>query len=248
MASKDNQINSSKYKMDHEKRGIALIVNINKYDPNPFKLEGRERSIKDVENLKKTLEYLEFDLDLVENSTKSEIEEHLQQIASIDHRDSDCFLCIIISHRNEEKIVTSDSELISLEEIMAPIKSCPTLRNKPKIFFVQACRGETIMESRYHGVSYSQSNKNIAYNNENESDLFIYDSTLPNLDDGSIFIKSFCDVFNDAYKNLPDNMSLAQMISKLNYEVSKTVQQITHLIFRMSKEIYFLPKNVNQNF
>ena len=55
MASKDNQINSSNYKMDQEKRGIALIININKYDPNPFKLEERERSKKDVENLKKTL-------------------------------------------------------------------------------------------------------------------------------------------------------------------------------------------------
>ena len=54
--------NPSKYNMDHAKRGIALIININKYDPNPNKLEEREWSEKDVENLKKTLKYLEFDI------------------------------------------------------------------------------------------------------------------------------------------------------------------------------------------
>ena len=79
MASKDNQVNPSKYKMDHAKRGIALIININKYEPNTFKLEEREWSIKDVENLKKTLEYLEFDLELAENLTKSEIEQRLKK-------------------------------------------------------------------------------------------------------------------------------------------------------------------------
>ena len=149
-----------------------------------------------------------------------------------------------MSHRNEEKFVTSDSELMSFEELMAPIKSCPTLRNKPKLFFIQACRDENKIESRDHGVSNSQSNKNIAYNYEYESDLLIYDSTLTNLDDGSIFIKSFCDVFNNAYKNLPKNMSLSQMIAKINDTVSTNVQQKSHLIIRMSKEIYFFPKNV----
>ena len=55
------------YKMDHPKRGIALVINIKTYDPNPHKLEERKWSEKDVENLKKTLEYLEFDLEFHEN-------------------------------------------------------------------------------------------------------------------------------------------------------------------------------------
>ena len=147
MASKHNQVNPSKYKMDHAKRGIALIININKYEPNPFKLEERVWSIKDVENLTKTLKYLEFDIELARNLIKSKIEECLKQIASINHENFDCFLCVVMSHGNEDNIVTSDSELISFDEIMAPIKSCPTLLNKPKMFFFQACRGEKEMKS-----------------------------------------------------------------------------------------------------
>ena len=86
---KKSQNNPSKYKMNRAKRGIALIINIYKYDPNPFELEKREWSKKDVKSLKKTLNYLEFDIDLAKNLTKSQIVERLQQIASIDHKHFD---------------------------------------------------------------------------------------------------------------------------------------------------------------
>ena len=263
---------SSKYNMDHAKRGIALIININKYDdPNPFKLEERKWSKKDVKNLRKTLYYLEFVPDIGENLTKSQIEKRLQNIASIDHKDFDCFLCVVMSHGNEDNIVTSDNKLISFEELMAPIKSCKTLFHKPKMFFFQACRGENEMESRASSAgstnsskgaqpeagppsSNLQSNKNkkIATKFEKESDLLIYYSTLPNhlswsndKKEGTIFIKSVCDVFNDAYTNLPNNMSLAQMFTRINKSVSKTGQQISQLIFQMKEEVYFLPKDVS---
>ena len=274
--SKENEINLSKYNMDHEKRGIALIINISKYDdPNPFELEEREWSIKDVENLIKTLNYLEFDLDLPQNLTKSEIKERLKQIATeIDHGDFDCFLCVAMSHGNGDKIVTKDNEFIGFEEIMAPIKSCPSLVNKPKMFFFQACRGENKIESRpssacsttsFKGASMNdtspssnlQSNvkKNIATNFNYESDLIIYYSTLPNhlswsvdKNEGTIFIKSVCDVFAKAYKNLPNNLSLSQMYTEINKSVSKTEQQISELLFRMTDEVYFLPKDVSKHF
>jgi caspase 7 len=270
MTSNDNQVNPSKYKMDHAKRGIALLININKYEPNPFKLEEREWSIKDVENLKKTLEYLEFDIELVENSSKSQIGECLKKIATnINNQHFDCFLCVVMSHGNGDNFVTSNSELMSFEEIMAPIKSCPTLLNKPKMFFFQACRGEKEMKStpksRISSASSIKSSKDlpmtdsvpfnyaekIATNFDEESDLLIYYSTLPehysyshNVADGTTFIQSFCDIFNDAYKNLPHNLSLTQMITRINERVSNKRMQISVPELRMSKDIYFSPKNV----
>ena len=87
-----------------------------------------------------------------------------------------------------------------------------------------------------------------------ETDLFVYYSTLPdhlsysnNVAEGTIFIQSFCNIFDKAYENLksPDHLSLSQMIIKINETVSKTQHQIADPIFRMSKEIYFLPKNVS---
>ena len=221
----------------------------------------------------KTLNYLEFDVKLEENLTKSEIEERLKQIVLFDHKDFDCFLCVVMSHGNEDNIATKDNKLITFEEIMAPIKSCPSLFDKPKMFFFQACRGEKEMESRASSASSTKSSRgaqpddgssNLQSNIkkktifENESDLLKYFSTLPdhlsfpyaNYEaNGTIFIKSVCDAFNDAYKNLPKNMSLAQICTKINESVSKSEQQISEIVTnRMNKEVYFSPKNVSKHF
>ena len=45
------------------------------YNPNPYNLNERKWSEPDVENLKKSLQYLEFDLKLQENLTANEIRE-----------------------------------------------------------------------------------------------------------------------------------------------------------------------------
>jgi caspase 7 len=191
------------YKMDHPKRGVALVINIKTYDPNPYKLEERKWSEKDVENLKATLDYLEFDLKFHENLKANEIRDEIQKITKLNHSDSDCFLCVVMSHGIDDKIVASDSEVISLKEIMEPIKSsCESLDNKPKLFFFQACRGKKEMvqfvrpdsgisktnkntpsDTTHKTTTLNQSNKKGIESNltkiETESDLLVYYATLP---------------------------------------------------------------------
>jgi len=272
-----------KYDMNNEKRGKALIINIKKYVNNTHR--EREWSIRDVENLTNTLTNLDFDIKICQNPTKEQLESVMQEQATLDHRNSDCFLCVIMSHGNQENIVTSDNEEISFEQIMAPIKTCDSLVNKPKLFFIQACRGENDAEfssskprsssaqsiSSNRGVgalnNMSDHDKNTTSNYspqinskpkttkiENESDLLVYYSTLPNhlsfskdISKGTVFIKSLCEVFDTyAYKNLPkNNLSLSQMITKINESVMSQGVQIADPVFRMKREVYFLPKNVN---
>ena len=139
----DTQNSDSQIRMYKEqKRGLALIMNINN-----FSSKERMDSKRDIENLMKSLQKQEFEIEFAENLTKSQIEKLLQEKSSISHKDFDCFLCIIISHVDDEKaIVTSDSELISFEQIMEPFKSCPSLMNKPKILFIQAYREHNSIE------------------------------------------------------------------------------------------------------
>ncbi len=57
-----------KYNMNHEERGTALVINIRSYEND--ELTNREAKSKiDVDNLKRTLEYLEFDFKLCDNLT-----------------------------------------------------------------------------------------------------------------------------------------------------------------------------------
>ena len=120
------------YDMNHEKRGIALVINISKYDSTTKEVEEpKERvwSKKDVENLTQILEYLEFDLNIKENLTKSELENLLQEQADKSHEENDCFLCVVMSHGINDHIVTRDNQLISFAEILAPIKSRKKSKN-----------------------------------------------------------------------------------------------------------------------
>ncbi len=95
---------------------------------------------------------------------------------------------------------------------------------------------------------------------EHESDLFIFFSTLPkhlsfafdDVNKGTYFIQSVCEIFNEfAYKNLPNNSSLSQMITKINEKVEKEGVkvgegfQLTDPRTTLTKELYFVPKNVS---
>jgi hypothetical protein len=266
------------YKMNHAKRGVALVINIRSYNPNPNKLQERKWSAKDVENLKHTLEYLEFDFKLCQNLTKTQIEQEIQRQASIDHSNSDCFLCVVMSHGNEDKIVASDNQEISFKEMMAPIKSCKSLMNKPKMYFFQACRGENEMEipcvlSRQDSIvstanENTNSDGNTQINNRDaqslntnkktlitaESDLLVYNATLPKHfafgteKEGTFFIKSVCEVLNEAYKELPYNMPLSKMILSINKSVRDSGIQLADPINHLLADVYFSPKNVSFNF
>ena len=233
-------------------------------------------SKQDFENLKRTLEYfLEFDVRPYENLKAIEIEQIIKKIAELDHKNSDCFLCVVMGHGNDDKIVASDNQEISFEETMAPIKSCASLENKPKLFFFQACRGDKDMEAKNNrpdsGVSTKSGNSTTDHiddktnnNNNNkmhapkqntqmesESDLLVYYSTIPDhysygsVAEGTLFIKNVCNQLNEAYKNLPNNMSLDAMIKNINESVKGSEKQLAEALDRFSGTVHFKPKNVS---
>lgn len=63
----------------------------------------------------------------------------------------DSFICIIMSHGDEEGILGADSQSVPVDSIIAKFKGnkCPQLATKPKLFFLQACRG-TVDDNGYH--------------------------------------------------------------------------------------------------
>jgi hypothetical protein len=252
MTSTRSGVEVDKYKMDHEKRGTALVINIRSYEDD--KLRNREiKSKKDVDNLKRTLEYLEFDFKECDNFKAEEIVQEIQRQASIDHSQSDCFLCVVMSHgNNKDTFYSHDNKEISFEQIMYPIKSCLTLMNKPKFYFFQVCRGECDM--RFESYNFKHI-KVVLSKIKYESDLLVYHSTFPDCKswaklidnepkEGTIFIKSLCDVLSEAYRMLPNNLPLSQMITKINKSVSDEKWQLADPKNTLTKEVYFTPKKV----
>jgi hypothetical protein len=175
-----------------------------------------------------------------------------------------------MSHGNEDKIVTSDNKLMSFEEIMAPIKECSSLSDKPKLFFFQACRGDNEMENPRvrsrsdsgESISSGEGNTDSAINSDSldtkkktrknaESDLLVYNATLPKHyaygteKDGTVFIKNVCQVLNDAYKGMPNNLPISKMILNINKSVRDSGIQLADPINHLMADVYFTPKNVS---
>ena len=54
---------------------------------------------------------------------------------------SDGFVCFILSHGDERGIHGVDDEVISIKKIVTKFQMNTSLAGKPKLFFIQSCRG-----------------------------------------------------------------------------------------------------------
>ena len=70
----------------------------------------------------------------------------LQEAASLDHSRYSCFVCCISSHGTQEGIVGTEEEVVNIRDLTSPLRAsnCKSLAGKPKLFFVDACRGARI--------------------------------------------------------------------------------------------------------
>lgn len=136
------------YPMNRKPCGFAVIINISKFD-EVTKLETREGSDIDVQRMKSLFEWLRFKVEIYINKTADEIMQIIRYYRlDFDHRNFDCFSLFLMSHgfgntRDGDGIFSRDGKHVHLKKIRENFTSakCPSLSNKPKLFFVQACRG-----------------------------------------------------------------------------------------------------------
>nr|KAG5702552.1 hypothetical protein BaRGS_003712 [Batillaria attramentaria] len=67
----------------------------------------------------------------------------IREMLSRDHTIYDCFACAILSHGRRGEIFGTDSDTLRVEDLIDDLthNRNPTLVGKPKLFFIQACRG-----------------------------------------------------------------------------------------------------------
>ncbi|XP_077998437.1 caspase-3-like [Glandiceps talaboti] len=130
------------YKMKSKPRGLAFILN-NKVFTNGMK--RREGSDIDCKNLQHVFKQLGFENHVKNDLTGKDLVTQLEKFANIDHSRYDCCVISILSHGVNGAVYGTDGELIRVEDITARFNgtNCPSLRRKPKLFFLQACRGES---------------------------------------------------------------------------------------------------------
>ncbi|CAG9803084.1 unnamed protein product [Chironomus riparius] len=129
------------YNMNHENRGIAVIYN-QEYFANNTGFQKRDGTDVDLDSLIKSLERLDFKVLYFSDLNKDELIKSLRKVSSMDYSKSDCILIAILSHGQLNRIFSrDDSYHISLITSFFTDENCPSLRGKPKVFLIQACRG-----------------------------------------------------------------------------------------------------------
>ena len=240
-----------KYDMSYNKRGKCVIINIQKY-VNDLQKE-RIWSQIDVTNVKTTFEKLDFDVDLYQNLNSIQINNLITTMSLLDHSDADCFACVLMAHGYEDTIIASDNEEVSIDDILNPIKECKSLNHKPKLFFVQACRGDNEIQRPKQIINYnnsvtdslpssSQKDKPRKKQLIAESDVLVFNSTLPGhkswgrITTGTIFISKLCKVLDECAKKYP----VSQMIPMINRLVKDdNGMELADPVLRLHKELYF---------
>ncbi|XP_030843308.1 caspase-like [Strongylocentrotus purpuratus] len=127
------------YRMKSRPRGIALIINNKNFET----MEVRAGTDVDCRNLENVFKQLGFDV-IVHNDVKGGvIRQVIEQLRKHNHSQFDCFIFTILTHGEEGKVYGTDGCLVRIQDIIGRFSSdlCPTLNGKPKLFFVQACRG-----------------------------------------------------------------------------------------------------------
>ena len=130
-----------RYKMNSNPRGYCVIINNMEFSKQSM---NRESSVYDEELLRELFEDLSFTVVVKHDLKYNEILDTATEFAGKDHSDYNAFFMIILSHgANGDTILGVNGKKISIEDVMSEFKptNCPTLLNKPKVFFIQACRG-----------------------------------------------------------------------------------------------------------
>ena len=240
----DNEI----YSMKSKPHGLCLIINNKTFNSHvtnsnlsqTFSFKEREGSNKDVNELIKTFQRLHFITCLHENLNFNDFNEVLNIYASSSHSKFDCFICFVMSHGHQGYIYTIEGLSISQSHITQRFQSnkCPTLTNKPKLFFFQACQGNNPIE----GVQSNNLEQN-SVTTSLEADYLIAHSTVPGYLayrsrlEGSWFITSIIECLN---KRVEKDEDIQSILVRVNHQMSdKPLKQMPMTVSTLRKKLIF---------
>ncbi|XP_029928919.1 caspase-2 isoform X2 [Myripristis murdjan] len=134
------------YKMGSSPRGFALVISNVTFDPCAAPdLDPRKGGEVDEEVLRKVFTELDYLVTVRRDLTAQGMRMHIEQFSrQPEHRTVDSCVVCLLSHGVEGAIYGTDGQLLQLDWVFEAFDNahCPLLQNKPKMFFIQACRGE----------------------------------------------------------------------------------------------------------
>ncbi|XP_072254099.1 caspase-3-like [Pyxicephalus adspersus] len=165
------------YKMDYPEMGLCIIVNNKNFHPNT-RMGMRNGTDLDALKLQHTFKSLGYKVQVCNDLRCSEIFELLRKVSEDDHSKRSSFVCALLSH-GEDGLLYGVDDSMPIKRLTSLFRGdrCKTLVGKPKLFFIQACRG-TELDSGVETDSGSESQEE-THRIPVEADFLYAYSTVP---------------------------------------------------------------------
>ena len=205
------------YKMDKDIHGIALIISNTEFEKETG-LNDRYGGDKDEQALQELFEMLHYKAVHLKNLKAAQIERALKMVTGhlsfddLTNRadikklenlkakdclvspENDSFVLCVMSHGEDGDILLgTDGEKFQLHKIYQIVGNCQLLSNKPKMVFIQACRGGGVPQADGDRV-------------EKPADFFTSFPTFTGHaafrdgdSSGSWYVKDLCSVLKESY-------------------------------------------------
>jgi len=218
----------SYYRMESKSKGQFIIFNNENFIHDKDRL-GTKRDKSSLTRVSKLFGFTKTSV--YPDYTTNQVKQQLKIYSSEDFTNEDCLVCAILSHGDSNGFISTYDGKINIQVFFDAFsdKACPSLKGKPKIFIVQACRGnikESYCDTLINNGFWDRLNVNHGY--KLPEDFIVAFSTVPgylswrNKKSGSYFIQSFCEV---ASKN--PNENFINMLTKTNNELIRKLHKRT---------------------
>jgi hypothetical protein len=179
MCAASNIIIGEIYSHDFDFPGRVCIFNNKFFKKDKNKRHGSE---SDVERLSALFDELNYEVISYIDKTAEQMKKSIREMAKYDYKNVGSLLVFIMSHGDEGTILGTNEEDVYLTEFIDPFKNVQSLKNKPKLFFVNACRGEGYVPIHDRVASDNQTSRDLhkAENTPIEADFLFAYSTVAN--------------------------------------------------------------------
>ncbi|XP_061092523.1 caspase-8 isoform X1 [Conger conger] len=243
-------------------RGVCLIINNFDFSQSIYK--NREGTDMDERCLVKVFQWLGFKTRTERDCSLEKIQSLLSQLSQEDHTNMDCLVCCVLSHGELGSVCGVDGLTLPVRDLTQPFSGmhCASLRDKPKLFFIQACQGKkeqlpVLIQSDGHGSTEPDLATDAVALQDTipaEADFLLGMATVPEFasfrhrTEGSWFIQSLCE---NLVLLVPSGYDLLSILTKVNNHVSgktaridnKNKKQMPQPAFSLRKRVVFpVPK------
>ncbi|EPQ14008.1 Coiled-coil domain-containing protein 105 [Myotis brandtii] len=215
--------------------------------------KAREGSEADLVALERMFQQLGFESTIKRDPTAQQFQEELEKFQqAIDARKDfvSCAFVVLMAHGLEGQLEGEDEQMVELENLFEVLnnKNCQALRAKPKVYIVQACRGEQMDPGEtVGGGNIEMITKDSPQTIPTYTDaLHIYSTVEGYLSyrhdkEGSCFIQTLVDVFTETkgpilelLSEVTRRMAEAEVVQegeakKMNPEVQSTLRKRLYL-------------------